>query len=175
MDKRNSIALGVIFVVLGALFLMKSLNIVYFDIFDIGFILSKFWAAIFLILPGIAMHSIYFSGKNNSPGILVPAGILLVTGVTCQISALFHLWGALWPGYILAVAVGLFELYLFGGRKKGLLIPVAILGGMSLIFFNSFTFNWIFGRRFGDFFVPVLLILLGIMVIFKNSRPRDSF
>ena len=30
--------------------------------------------------------------------------------------------------FLLGIAVGLFELYLFGNHDKGLLVPVAILG-----------------------------------------------
>jgi hypothetical protein len=32
--------------------------------------------------------------------------------------------GVTWPVYLLATAFGLFELWLFGGKEKALLIPV---------------------------------------------------
>lgn len=175
MNKRGNVIIGAILVILGGLFILKNLGIFYFNIFSFGFIMSTFWATLFLIIPGLAMHSIFFSGKMRGPGILVPAGILLVSGITCQLSALFNIWGVLWPGFILSVAIGLFELYLFGGRPWGLLIPVAILGGMSLIFFNVFSINALLGPHFKQFFIPVVLILLGVLVIFRNKPRRNDF
>jgi len=177
MKNRNNVVIGGVFVALGLIFLLGNLNIVRvrFNIFDIGFFISHFWPAMFLIFPGVIMHLTFFSGKNKDAGILVPGGILLVVGLTCQISMLSGWWVNTWPGYILAVAVGLFELYLFGNREKGLLIPVAILGIISLIFFDNFTLNWFFGLRLKSILVSAVLILLGVSIIFRTSfQKRDS-
>ena len=78
MVKKNNIVVGLIFVLLGILFLLKNVNIINFNIFDIGSAIANFWPAMFLILPSVLMHSVYFTGKNKDAGILVPAGILLV-------------------------------------------------------------------------------------------------
>jgi hypothetical protein len=121
------------------------------------------------------MHSIFFSGKNKDAGILVPGGILLFTGLTCQISMFFDVWGIAWPGFILAVAIGLFELYLFGNRKKGLLIPVGILTVLSIIFFDSFTFRWFHGFHIKELLLGAFLVILGVSIIFKNGRKKDEF
>ncbi|MCX8129664.1 MAG: hypothetical protein N3I35_06130 [Clostridia bacterium] len=175
--KRNNIVIGVIFVVLGLLFLINNTGLIRIDIdfFDIGFLFAKFWPAMFLIIPGLAMHSIFFSGKNKDAGILVPGGILLFTGLTCQVSMLFNVWGITWPGFILAVAIGLFELYLFGSRNKGLLIPVGILTVLSVIFFDAFTFRWLHIFDLKEILIGAFLIILGASIIFKNRRNKNEF
>jgi hypothetical protein len=175
MVKKNNIVVGLIFVLLGVLFLLKNVNIINFNIFDLASLIANFWPALFLILPSVLMHSVFFTGKNRDAGILVPAGILLVVGLTCQLSMLFGIWGISWPGYLLAVAVGLFELYLFGNRDKGLLIPIIILGGLSVVFFNWFSFKWLFGVQYSRFIIPVLLVVFGLLIIFKNSNRNNEF
>lgn len=173
MNKRNNIVIGLIFVALGLMFMLNNMKIFnIFEIFDIGFLMSYFWATLFIIIPSILMHSAYFSGRKDGAGILVPAGILLGVGVTCQISMLFNLWGVLWPGFILSVALGLFELYLFGTREKGLLIPVGILSGLSLIFFTTISLKQL---HLKGYIVPVVFILAGIMIMFKDSFRRKEF
>jgi len=175
MNKKSNMIIGAIILLLGVYFLLHNLNIfrIYIDIFDIGFLFSNFWP-MFLIIPGFFMHMAYFSGKNTDAGILVPGGILLVSGLTCQLSTIFGNWHVMWPGFLLAVAVGLFELYLFGPKEKGLLIPVGILGGLSFIFFSN-TLRWYFEYNFGKFIIPLILILLGGFIIYKSIFERKEF
>ncbi len=165
---RGTMIAGVVLIVLGVLFLLSNFGLfeIYFDVFDIGFLFAHFWP-MFLIIPGVVFHYAYFRAKAPDAGLLVPGGILLVTGLTCQISMLFDLWSFMWPGFILAVAVGLFELYLFGTREKGLLIPVFILGGLSLIFFTfSLGSSWVLRT----YLVPIILIVGGILIVTRNRR-----
>jgi hypothetical protein len=126
------------------------------------------------MIPGVLFHYAYFFGTNKDAGLLVPGGILFVIGLTCQLSLSFSIWHLMWPGYILSVAVGLFELYLFGKKEKGLLIPVAILGGLSVIFFTSFSFRWLLGFDMNRLIVPVILILLGLIIILKPSVKENN-
>jgi uncharacterized membrane protein len=85
---------------------------------------------------------------------------------------LWGLWGFLWPGFILAPAVGLFELYIFGNQEKGLLIPVGILSGISMIFF---TMNFRALGTFARYLVPIVLILIGITILYKNKTQQDQY
>lgn len=172
MNHRNNSVLGIIFIVLGILFLLGNILGMRFDIFDVGFFFSHFWP-IFIIIPGIAFHSAFFSGKNTDAGVLVPGGILLTIGAVCQVSVLFGIWSAMWPGFILAVAVGLFELYLFGSRDKGLLIPVGILGGLA-IFSYMFTLPTLVSHSLRPYILPAFLILLGLSIFLKN-KPKNEF
>lgn len=166
--RKGTMIIGLVLILLGIVYLLNNFNIfeIYFDIFDIGFIFSRFWPLIIIII-GLVFHYSFFTGKTSDAGLLVPGGILLVIGITCQISMLFDLWGYLWPGFIFAVAVGLFELYVFGSKEKGLLIPVFILGGLSIIFLTmSLGRIWILRT----YLIPIILILGGVLIVAKNRR-----
>jgi hypothetical protein len=70
----------------------------------------------------------------------------------------------LWPLFPLGVAIGLLQLYLFGVREKGLLIPVGILGAVSLFFLINNLFFIHFGLLAG-----IVLVIIGIWIIFKKA------
>lgn len=175
MNRKSNVVLGLMIIVIGVLYLLNSLHItnISTNYFQIGFLFSQFWAILFVMLPGILMHLAFFSGKIHA-GILVPGGILLFVGLTLQLSFSFNIWGALWPGFIMCVAIGLFELYIFGVRSKGLLIPVGILGSLSVVFF-SFTSGSIVNGGYRSYFIPAFLILSGVVIIFNNgSRKKNN-
>lgn len=168
MNKTNRIIGGII-IAIGVLFLLGNMNIIDIGFLSFGYIISRFWPTLFLILPGVFFHMGFFGGRNRNPGLLVPGGIFLVLGVTFQINMLLGGWDILWPLYIFSVAFGLFELYIFGNREKGLLIPVGILTGLSLIFFMAFSLNGLLGFNARPFIVPAILIIIGISVLRKGS------
>lgn len=171
---RSSKVLGGILVFLGILFLMKNMEI--FDpiwrVFNLGALLSRFWPALFLLLPGLLFHYNYFSGNRRNPGVLVPGGILLVLGLVFQFNMLFGGWDITWPLIIFSVAFGLFELYIFGDREKGLLIPVGILGGLSFLFFFSFSLSKLLSFNTGPYAMPLLLIGAGLIVMSSGKKTR---
>ncbi len=107
-------------------------------------------------------YSVYY---RKDAGLLVSGGILITHGLLFSVNAIYgwHLMENLWPIFPLGVAIGLFQLFLFGGREKGLLIPVGILGAISLLFLIN---NLIFV----DFrlLVGILLVVIGIWFIFKK-------
>ncbi len=174
MFRKGNVILGAIFIVFGGLFLLNNLNLVSFEWMDIGYIFATFWP-LFVIIPGIIMHQSYFAGDTRDAGILVPGGILLTIGVVFQLSMLFDIWHLLWPGFILAPAVGLFELYYFGTREKALLIPVGILGGLSIIFFGTFSLSQLFKYSIFKLVVPLVLIGIGIVILAGNSDRYKKF
>lgn len=170
--KKSGKTLGVVLVSLGILFLLHNLGLIdFWRLFAI--IISKFWASLFITLPGLIFHLKFFSGSRRNPGILVPGGILLVTGMTLQFSFLFGGWNATWPFFIFAVAFGLFELYCFGNRDKGLLIPVGILGGLSAIFFFSFSLSGILGFNTGPYAIPAVLIIIGVIILSGGKKGKS--
>jgi hypothetical protein len=175
---RTGKVLGSIFIILGGLFLLRNLGIVgpIGHYVNIGYIIGTFWPALFLILPGLLFHLGYFSGRRKDPGVLVPGGILLVLGAVFQINMLFRVWEVTWPLYIFAVAFGLFELYAFGNRDKGLLIPIGILTGLSAIFF-LFSVEKVLSFSTRSFIVPAVLIGIGLIVLYggKGSGGRQKF
>lgn len=164
--------LGGILIGLGILFLLHNLGL--FNFWSIfGFAISRLWASIFIILPGLLFHWKFFSGSRRDPGLLVPGGILLVIGMTLQINTLFGGWGVTWPFFIFSVAFGLFELYCFGNREKGLLIPVGILSGLSAIFFFSFSLREILGFETGPYAIPAALIIIGLVVLTGGKKGKS--
>lgn len=173
MRNKGGLLIGLILVVFGVLILLSNLDVFEFS-FSIGKLVGYFWSTLFIILPAIAMHSIFFSGKSKGPGILVPAGILLIIGIVCQLSMMFHLWNLLWPGYIFSVAFGLFELYIFGGKRRGLLIPITILTGLSLVFFLETSMSSVFGGQARHIFVPILIVAIGLVIVFSGKKRNAS-
>ncbi|MBE7681817.1 hypothetical protein [Paenibacillus sp. P13VS] len=136
-----------------------------------GTIFANFWPTLFVIPLGLFFHWLYFSMIGRGVGLLVPGGILLTAGVVSQVAMLFGNWGTMWPGFILAVAVGLFELYWFGGRNKWLLIPINILMVISLLFFTVMSIgSMLSSMSFIQPFVAIVLIMGGAWLIVGRKR-----
>lgn len=83
------------------------------------------WPALILLL-GAAFHIPIFGPKPvKNAGLLVPGGILLITGIlfVFETATNWSYSGVTWPVYLLATAFGLFELWLFGGKQKAVAHP----------------------------------------------------
>jgi hypothetical protein len=173
VNMNRSAFLGPILILLGIFMFLKG------EItFSTGTIFEYFWPTLFVIPVGVFFHWLYFFIlQRRGVGVLVPGGILLTAGVICQISMLFDIWHLMWPGFMLAVAVGLFELYWFGGRNKWLLIPINILTVMSLLFFAIFSIGSLFSGIFHN--QPIFAIVLigaGLALMFmRSSRETSKF
>lgn len=158
--KKGNLIWGLFLILFGILILLNrymNLNI---------FHVETLWPFIVLII-GLIFETSYFISRK-SPGVLVPGGILTTIGLLFLFETLTN-WrfsGRTWPVYPLSVAIGLFQLYLFGGRERGLLIPVGILGGVSLVAFSII----IFGKILSGILIPVVLILIGIYVIYSGLK-----
>lgn len=134
-------------------------------------ILQNAWVMVFWII-GFAFEIGYFKEPSHKNiGLLVPGGLFLTLGFIFSFCSLFgYSWmEVLWPLFILAPAVGLFQLYFFGERNHALLIPVGILGTLSGIFLlmnlgNLFIFDLTF---------PAILIVIGVLLMFV-PRKKDS-
>ncbi|HHW48246.1 MAG TPA: hypothetical protein GXX14_06480 [Clostridiaceae bacterium] len=174
MGKKGNVVVGTVFIIIGGAVLMENMGILnkLFGIRSLWQLIGRGWPSLFLILPGIIFHCAFFSGRNRNPGLLVPGGILLVLGIVFQINMLFGGWHILWPGYILAVAVGLFELYYFGTRDRGLLIPVGILAGLSFVFFTRFTLSELFNFDMSSFLVPLIFVIIGLSILFGGRSNK---
>ncbi|MGO4732994.1 hypothetical protein [Paenibacillus sp. 2KB_22] len=136
-----------------------------------GTIFATFWPTLFVIPLGLFFHWLYFSMIGRGVGLLVPGGLLLTVGIVCQIAMLFNNWGTMWPGFILAVAVGLFELYWFGSRNKWLLIPINILTVISLLFFAVMSIGTMLSSlSFIQPFVAIVLIMGGAWIMVGRKK-----
>lgn len=163
---RRQINAGIILIIIGTIFAMQSFGLI-----------TNIWGMVwpvFLLIPAIGFHTAFFGGKTKNPGVLVPGGILLVLSGMFFFHNFFG-WsssGNTWPIYLFAVAFGLFELYLFGGKQWGLLIPITVLTGLGLIFtFSNFIVLLNLGR-----FWPFVLILIGLALLFgrKNANEKGT-
>ncbi|GIP15648.1 hypothetical protein J40TS1_12900 [Paenibacillus montaniterrae] len=137
-----------------------------------GYIFAHFWPTLFVIPLGLFFHWMHFSMlSRKGVGLLVPGGILLVSGIFCQIAMLMNNWGSIWPGFLLAAAAGLFELYWFGGRNKWLLIPIYILTILSMLFFVVFSIGNLMSETFlGQPILAIVLVLAGFVLMMSRKK-----
>ncbi|RCW41487.1 hypothetical protein [Paenibacillus prosopidis] len=158
---------GLVLLLLGAyLFLNQG------EAFGPGKIFAYFWPSLFVIPLGLFFHWLYFAMiGRKAVGVLIPGGILFTAGVVCQIAMLFNNWGYMWPGFILAVAIGLFEFYWFGNRNKWLLIPINILTVLSLLFFAVFSIGSFYSKYvLSQPIIAIVLVLAGAMMLLKKKK-----
>jgi hypothetical protein len=159
-DNRSTIVLGVLLIVVGSIFLAVNL---------LGFSWRTLWPLLFF--AGAAVNfAIFFTDRRNV-GVLMPAAILLIYGALFQYCALRGWWrmSELWPTFILGPGVGLLLMYLFGKRESGLLIPAAILIGLSAVFFVAFG-----PFRYYSHYWPVLLIIAGLFLLLRRQKTASS-
>ncbi|MBD2868179.1 hypothetical protein [Paenibacillus arenilitoris] len=158
---------GLVLLLLGAvLFLNQG------ETFGPGEIFAYFWPSLFVIPLALFFHWLCFSmiGRKGV-GLLIPGGILFTAGIVCQIAMLFGNWAYMWPGFILAPAVGLFEFYWFGGRNKWLLIPINILTVLSLLFFAVFSLGSLYNSVVlsQPIFAIVFILAGAVMLLMKKK------
>lgn len=155
-------SIGLILIIVGVLLLFKPLfNI---NIFD----MEHLWP-IFVLVPGLVFEGSFFLSKRN-PGLLVPGGILTTIGGLFFFET-FTDWNFseyTWPVYILAVAIGLYQLYLFDSKSKALLIPVGILTTVALVSFTLIVFGNIFVWLNSSIVWAALFILFGVFILLKS-------
>lgn len=160
--EKNKMILGILLTGLGVVLLCSNL----FG-FQFGNI-AVHWPLV-IILLGAIFEWTYLAEKKN-PGLLVPGGILLVIGFLFEFEMLtdWRFSEYTWPVYLLAVAFGLFQLYLATERPRGLLVPIAILSGIALISWLSSIFMALsLVINFG-LLIPLILIVLGLLLIFRK-------
>jgi len=160
--KKINYLFGLFLLFIGVLLILANFGV-------IEIVWENLWP-LFLLIPGILFELSYFIYRKDA-GLLVPGGILITYGLLFSVNVIYgwHLMEDLWPIFPLGVAVGLFQLYLFGGREKGLLIPVGILGAISLFFLIN-------NLLFVDFrlLAGILLVVIGIWVIFKKIKSNNG-
>lgn len=162
MRKRTSIAGGIILILLGLLFLGRSIFPDYF----------QFWEWPFAII-GVGIVFLVWAVVSGHGGLAVPAailggigGILYYQNTTGDWTSWAYIW-ALIPGF---VGVGVIISGMINhDYKEGL------TGGLTLILISAIMF-FAFGERFGlapeiTQFWPVLLIGLGIIALARAILP----
>ena len=157
MKKINYI-FGLSLLFIGVLMILANFGV-------IEIVWENLWP-LFLLIPGIVFELSYFIYRKDA-GLLVPGGILITYGLLFSVNVTYgwHLMEDLWPIFPLGVAIGLLQLYIFGVREKGLLIPIGILGAISLFFLVNNLFFIDFGLLAG-----IMLVVIGIWIIFKKVK-----
>jgi len=167
MRKSNYIW-GILMIIFGGLILSES-------IFGFNIFSPLLFLPILVLGLGLSFEVSFFINRK-APGILVPGGILTTIGLLFFFEVITNWQFAhlSWPVYILSVAIGLFQLYLFSGRPKGLLIPIFILSAVGFSFLSS-SVSSIFNSWFNfKLIISVLLIGLGIYALTgKNAKDKD--
>lgn len=142
----------------------------YYFLSSLGFFTSFMvyqWAFILLILSG-GFHIAFFLGgrKKEKAGLLVPGGVFFVLGLLFifETAAGWNYGGSTWPVYLLAAAFGLFELWLFGGRKRELLVPICVLSAIGVFFAADYFLS------FRGSFWPLAAIVLGLYYVFRKNN-----
>jgi hypothetical protein len=156
---RNNYSLGFVLIVLAIILILGKIGI-------IGFLGSLFWP-IFILLPGIAFHALFF-WRIFPVGVLVPGGMLVTYSLMFFYCNIFG-WGSmgyLWPGFIFGVAVGLYELHIFNRNSpRATFIAAFILAVISLVFFViAFLFT------VSIYFIAIVLIGIGIIMMLRRKR-----
>ncbi len=99
--KNRSIILGVVFILMGVIFLLENLNILYFDFFDYFFN----WKGILLIVGGV----IILSNENKVPGYIMAgiAGFFILGDIFRYEFGMywFSLHNFFWPVIIIGIGV----------------------------------------------------------------------
>ncbi|TMV50015.1 hypothetical protein FE783_10625 [Paenibacillus mesophilus] len=157
---------GAVLMFLGAfLFLNRG------QTFDSGTLFVYFWPSLFVIPLGLFFHWLcfYMVGRKGI-GLLIPGGIIFTAGIVCQIAMLFDSWSYMWPGFIMAPAIGLLEFYWFGSRNKWLLIPINILIVLSLLFFIVFSAGAFLNRLAGQPIIAIVILLAGAVMMVGRKK-----
>ncbi len=126
-----------------------------------NYLVHNLWFLLILI-PGLYFEMNYFQTRKN-PGQLVPGGILTVIGLLfCfEILTRWDYSNYTWPIYLLAVAFGLLQLYLYDHKDKGLLIPITILCFISLLFYVQLFIS-------SSLLLAICLIIIGLYILFQK-------
>lgn len=171
--KRNRSLLGGILVVIGMLLLISRY------VFNSPFLSlgpDDFWPIIILML-GVGFELAYYI-PLRAPGLLVPGGILTTCGLLFffEVMTNWHFSAFTWPVYILSVAIGLFQLYLHVGRPKGLMVAIAILGGIAAVSLMIILFRVFLGVVDIGLVIPAVLVLGGLVMLFgRNGSKAGSW
>ncbi|HEX9025572.1 MAG TPA: hypothetical protein VF839_03820 [Clostridium sp.] len=155
---------GFFFIIIGILlFISKIFNMQLFH-------MDRLWP-IFVLMPGLCFNLAYFSTRKVA-ALLVPGGILTTIGLLFFFETItnWHFSEYTWPIYPLAVAVGLFQLYIFGDRRRELLIPVGILTLVSTTSFACMIYGNVFRWINTSLVLPAVLVLIGIVLIFGKGN-----
>ncbi|MFC5403029.1 hypothetical protein [Cohnella soli] len=156
---RQSAAVGIGVAAVGLIILLGKLGV-------FAFIGSVFWP-LFILIPGVLLHVLYF-GRMVPSVALIPAGALTGVSIVLLIGNWFG-WGlmkVLWPLFPLALAVGLYEYYVFSYERSRQIWTAAIgLAAVSAaLFVIMLLWTW------GIYLIAAALIGVGVWIVVRRPR-----
>ncbi len=146
---------GLASIFLGIIFLLENLGAYRFNF-------STIWPVV-VILVGVSFLTAYFLNRRNT-SFIIPGTILVIYGLLFLYCTLFS-WEAmqqLWPIFLLGPGLGFLFLYLTDRDGKSTLWASLIL----IILTFLFAFRYVQYLKYW----PVLLVLLGIVLVFKKGK-----
>ncbi|KAF2956962.1 hypothetical protein [Marinitoga sp. 38H-ov] len=148
----------------GIVLILLGIYLIFSNFLEINW--NYFWPVILLII-GFKFEYNYFKYKNN-PGVLVPGGILITLGIIFYLSVFlgYDSMRFLWPGFILAPAIGIAQMSIVTKRIKENIFPIVFLSGLSIIFFVE----EIIGINIWNYIIGLLFIAIGINILIKRSE-----
>jgi len=169
--RKSNYFIGLLLIAIGVIVvLLKSV----FNIQILEFNTSNFWVLIVLLIGLSFEFSFFLSGRYA--GLLIPGGIITTIGLLFmfEVATGWSFTEYTWPVYILSVAIGLFQMYLFSKREKGLLIASLIVGGVSAFFIACEFINDITSILHPQVFIPIALIAGGAALLFSGMSSKKS-
>lgn len=159
---RNRYSIGLVIVAVGIVLLLGKLGI-------FGFFWGLLWP-FFIMAIGVLLHMLFF-GKLLPSGVLIPGGILITISLLFLFCNIFG-WSAmayLWPGYLFAVAVGLYEYYIFDKYKpRGAYTASLVLTIVAALFF---ALTLLFSISI--YFIALVLIIGGLALVWRRPGRRS--
>ncbi len=180
MQKRTSYYFGLILIIIGGAALYNSLFL------DNLFSIRTLWP-LFILLPGLFLEIDYFSNfKRRDASVLVPAGLLTLTGIYFLMRQFFFIMDDLsGPIFMVILGLTLLQYYVAKPKDRGILVI-----SLSLILIGIFIG---YGRYLGQFpywlnyntVRAFAILLFGIYLVFRTTgrdkkpdstyRPKETY
>jgi hypothetical protein len=170
ISNKNRVT-GIILIALGLLFFVWSK----FPLVNFSEMFSIYWPSLTILLIGILLHLFYLlTDWKSKVYLLIPGGILVTLGILFQIAEYNNIWQYVWPGFIIAPAIGLAEYYFVGGRHKWTLIPIGALIVISSITFLVFSVGNLMNHLAVKWVLAIIFILVGLYMLLGGKQRRNN-
>lgn len=156
---NNRYTIGLLIVSAGVILILGKLGV-------FSFLGNMLWP-IFVLLPGLVLHYLFFNRIWPS-GVLIPGAMLVTYALIFFYCNVFG-WQSmsyLWPGFILGLAIGLYEFYLFDRNRPRIAITASIVLALIACIFFSITIL----SQIGIYAIALAFIVIGIAMLISRSR-----
>lgn len=146
MDRRFSILIGLMLILMGSLVLVFTLALPFLGLIGWGWGAWRLWPLIVIGLGLLfVLAPLLAGGKRGLAALFIPGVVVLATGGILLFASVFNAWSGwewLWPLEVLALAVGFLFAAIYA-RTIWLLIPAILIGVNGLVLqFCAITGLW---------------------------------